>query len=68
MPLLLNGIGLGTMLRAIHGYRVGRVFLPPRTIRREEHELLFGVAVVVLFLIGLVFEAVIRACRTRPVR
>jgi len=56
MPVILNGIGLGTILRTLHGYRVGRVYLPPRTIRREEHGLLFGVGIAVLFLIGLVFE------------
>lgn len=54
--LLLNGIGVGALLQALHALKTGEVVGEWGDVHREEHGLVFGLTVLVLFLASLAFS------------
>lgn len=56
--VLLNGLGLGTLFRALHVRRTGECDLGKVPIRREENGLIFPVVVFLLFACGFLAEGV----------
>lgn len=54
--LWLNGVGLGALLQALRALRTGKVVGEMGYVHRDEHGLVFGLTVLVLFLAGLAFS------------